>query len=56
MRKSNTFTGITAMSELDRSAVEAQYDHDYVDPDEGTTLPSDNTSSGGCNNPIGPGF
>lgn len=36
------------MSEISRSSIEAQYDHDYVDPDRGTTIPSDNTSSGGC--------
>ena len=37
------------MSEIaTRSELEANFDHDYVDPDEGTTLPSDNTSSGGC--------
>ncbi|MEZ3144706.1 hypothetical protein [Halobaculum sp. MBLA0143] len=39
------------MSELDRSAVEAQYNYDYVDPDEGTTLPADDTTSGGCSGP-----
>lgn len=39
------------MQDISRSSLEAQYDHDYVDPDEGTTLPSDNTTTGCSDGP-----